>query len=149
MGVPLAIGDDELNQPNRAGGIAVRLFLYLLVVWAALLLAQSLGGGLPDILANLTAALEHPFAIRWTERSLISIPAGMAGMKMAVFLPFTVLGSFLWNVVLVNLGVIAGGAWEQVVEKTGIFGQIVTWGLVIGVFIGTWALMKRMKRKIT
>ena len=73
MGVPLAIGDDELNQPNRAGGIAVRLFLYLLVVWAALLLAQSLGGGLPDILANLTAALEHPFAIRWTERSLISI----------------------------------------------------------------------------
>ena len=82
-------------------------------------------------------------------RSLISIPAGMAGMKMAVFLPFTVLGSFLWNVVLVNLGVIAGGAWEQVVEKTGIFGQIVTWGLVIGVFIGTWALMKRMKRKIT
>lgn len=82
-------------------------------------------------------------------RSLISIPAGMAGMKMAVFLPFTVLGSFLWNVILVNLGVIAGGAWEQVVEKTGIFGQIVTWGLVIGVFIGTWALMKRMKRKIT
>ena len=40
MGVPLAIGDDELNQPNRAGGIAVRLFLYLLVVWAALLLAD-------------------------------------------------------------------------------------------------------------
>ncbi|MCI8566262.1 MAG: DedA family protein [Lachnospiraceae bacterium] len=82
-------------------------------------------------------------------RSLISIPAGMAGMKMAIFLPFTVIGSFLWNVILVNLGVIAGGAWEQVVEKTGIFGQVVTWGLVIGVFAGTWALMKRMKRKIT
>ena len=73
MGVPLAIGDDELNQPNRAGGIAVRLFLYLLVVWASLLLAQSLGGGLPDILTNLTAALGQPFAIQWTERSLISI----------------------------------------------------------------------------
>ncbi len=79
MGVPLAIGDDELNRPDRAGGIAVRLFLYLFVVWAALLLAQSLGGdrspagGLPDILTNLTAALEHPFAIRWTEHSLVSI----------------------------------------------------------------------------
>lgn len=62
-----------MNQPNRAGGVAVRLFLYLFVVWAALLLAQSLGGGLPDILANLTRALEHPFAIRWTEHSLVSI----------------------------------------------------------------------------
>lgn len=82
-------------------------------------------------------------------RSLISIPAGMAGMSMAVFLPFTVIGSFLWNVILVNLGVIAGGAWEEVVEKTGMLGQIVTWLLVAAVFAGTWLLMKRMKRKIT
>ena len=42
-------------------------------MWAALLLAQSLGGGLPDIVANLTAALENPFAIRWTNRSLVCI----------------------------------------------------------------------------
>ena len=82
-------------------------------------------------------------------RSLISIPAGMAGMSMAVFLPFTIIGSFLWNVILVNLGVIAGGAWEEVVEKTGMLGQIVTWLLVAAVFIGTWLLMKRMKKKIT
>ena len=68
---------------------------------------------------------------------------------MAVFLPFTVIGSFLWNVILVNLGVIAGGAWEEVVEKTGMLGQIVTWLLVAAVFAGTWLLMKRMKRKIT
>ena len=82
-------------------------------------------------------------------RSLISIPAGMAGMEMVSFLPMTILGSFLWNVILVNLGVIAGGAWEQVVEKTGIYGQIVTWALVLGVFAATGALMKRMKKKIT
>ena len=43
------------------------------MVWAALLLAQSLGGGLPDIVANLTAALENPFAIRWTSHSLVCI----------------------------------------------------------------------------
>ncbi|WP_297983888.1 VirD4-like conjugal transfer protein, CD1115 family [uncultured Oscillibacter sp.] len=62
-----------MNQDTRTGRLAACLFLYTFVVWAALLLAQSLGGGLPDILANLTAALEHPFAIRWTERSLVSI----------------------------------------------------------------------------
>ena len=43
------------------------------MVWAALLLAQSLGGGLPDILANLTAALDNPFDVHWTEHSLMSI----------------------------------------------------------------------------
>ena len=49
------------------------MFLYLPVVWVALLLAQSLGGGLPELLENLTAALEHPFEICWTDRSLLSI----------------------------------------------------------------------------
>ncbi len=38
-----------------------------------MLLAQSLGGGLPEILSQLTAALEHPFRIHWTEHSLLSI----------------------------------------------------------------------------
>jgi len=55
--------------------MAVYLFFYLFVVWAALLIAQSLGGGLPDILARLTQALEHPFRIRWTEHSMVSILA--------------------------------------------------------------------------
>ena len=49
------------------------LFLYALVVWAALLIAQSLGGGLPDIITNLTAAMEHPFRIHWTQHSLVTI----------------------------------------------------------------------------
>ena len=39
----------------------------------ALLLAQSLGGGLPDILSHLTEALKHPFQIRWTGHSFASI----------------------------------------------------------------------------
>ena len=63
-----------MNQSNRAGGVVVRLFLYIFVVWASLLLAQSLGGGLADdILANLTAALDNPFDIRWTEHSLMCV----------------------------------------------------------------------------
>ena len=62
-----------MNQPNRTGNLAIYLFLYIPVVWAALLIAQSLGGSLPDILANLTAALESPFRIRWTQHSLMSI----------------------------------------------------------------------------
>ena len=81
-------------------------------------------------------------------RSLISIPAGMAGMHMVIFLPFTILGSFLWNVILVNLGIVAGGAWEQVVDKMGIFGQMISWGMVIGIMLATGALMKHLKKKM-
>lgn len=62
-----------MNQPNRTGNLAVYLFLYIPVVWAALLIAQSLGGSLPDILVRLTAALENPFSIRWTQYSPLSI----------------------------------------------------------------------------
>ena len=62
-----------MNQPNRTGNLTVYLFLYIPVVWAALLIAQSLGGNLPDILARLTAALENPFSIRWTQHSPLSI----------------------------------------------------------------------------
>jgi len=51
----------------------VYLFLYVPVVWAALLIAQSLGGGLPDIISNLSAAMEHPFRIQWTQHSLVTI----------------------------------------------------------------------------
>ena len=32
-----------------------------------------MGGGLPDIITNLTAAMEHPFRIHWTEHSLVTI----------------------------------------------------------------------------
>ena len=64
-----------LNQPGRSGGLLPYLFLYIPVVWAALLIAQSLGDGLPELLTNLTAALQTPLKIRWTEHSLMSILA--------------------------------------------------------------------------
>ena len=47
-------------------------------------------------------------------RSLISIPAGIAGMQALPFLIFTTAGSLLWNTVLVYAGRIAGDSWEKV-----------------------------------
>ena len=64
-----------IKPKDRGGGWLVWLLLYIPVVWAALLLAQSLGGGLPDILSRLAAALKHPFQIIWTEHSLVTILA--------------------------------------------------------------------------
>ena len=56
------------------------------VVWLALLLAQSLGGGLPELLRNLTSALEQPTNIVWTDKSLPAILICLAAYGMAVLL---------------------------------------------------------------
>ena len=56
------------------------------VVWLALLLAQSLGGGLPELLRNLTGALEQPTNIIWTDKSLPTILICLAAYGMAVLL---------------------------------------------------------------
>jgi len=80
-------------------------------------------------------------------RSLISVPAGMSGMKFSVFLIFTILGSLIWNTILVVLGVIASDSWSKIVDGTDIFTKvsIVAMGLiaVIAVFI----FYKKRKRK--
>ena len=62
-----------LKQSSRAGDIVLALFFYVPVVWGALLIAQSLGRGLPELLTNLTAALQHPLDIHWTDKSMLSI----------------------------------------------------------------------------
>lgn len=62
-----------LKQSSRAGDIVLALFFYVPVVWGALLIAQSLGRGLPELLTNLTTALQHPLNIHWTDKSLLSI----------------------------------------------------------------------------
>lgn len=48
-------------------------------------------------------------------RSLISIPAGMAEMNLTRFLVLTAIGSAVWNVLLVYIGVLLGAAWESIV----------------------------------
>ena len=62
------------------------LFGTIPVIWLALLLAQSLGGGLPELLRNLTAALEQPTNIIWTDKSLPTILICLAAYGMAVLL---------------------------------------------------------------
>jgi type IV secretion system protein VirD4 len=43
------------------------------VVWVALLAAPAVAGGLPDILQNLTAAIDNPFQISWCGDSLKTV----------------------------------------------------------------------------
>lgn len=47
-------------------------------------------------------------------RSLVSVPAGMAEMKLSVFLFYTTIGSTVWNILLVSLGATLGASWEKI-----------------------------------
>jgi len=49
-------------------------------------------------------------------RSLISIPAGMAKMKLIPFLLYTTLGTVIWNTILVYFGAMLGANWKTIVH---------------------------------
>jgi len=49
--------------------VILGLFLYLPVLWAALLIAQCWGGSLLELIGKLSVAMQHPAHIAWTERS--------------------------------------------------------------------------------
>lgn len=58
-----------MKQSSRAGNIVLCLFLYIPVVWLGLLIGQSMGKGLPELLQNLMVAMQSPLKITWTEDS--------------------------------------------------------------------------------
>lgn len=80
-------------------------------------------------------------------RSLISIPAGMAGMNFPLFIFLTTLGSLLWNTVLILIGVAVADNWQSIVAYMGVYSNIVYVLLGIGlIFIGVRACQFYRKR---
>lgn len=77
-------------------------------------------------------------------RSLISIPAGCAKMKILPFLLLTAAGSFIWNTVLVWLGALAGESWQKIAGLMDTYSSIV---LIILVIAGISALYYFIKSK--
>ena len=76
----------EVMPIRKSNDTLFYLFGTIPVIWLALLLAQSLGGGLPELLRNLTSALEQPTNIVWTDKNLLTILICLAAYGMAVLL---------------------------------------------------------------
>lgn len=77
-------------------------------------------------------------------RQLISIPAGIAGMKLSTFVTFTALGACLWNIVLALLGVLAHGQ-SDIIQKYNSELSMVLLGLA-GLFV-CFILYKGIRKK--
>ena len=75
-------------------------------------------------------------------RSLISIPAGITKLNVALFALLTFLGSAIWNSLFVLAGYVLGENWKVVEPHADTF-QIVIIGAVV-VFIAVW-VVKRVR----
>lgn len=77
-------------------------------------------------------------------RSLISIPAGMARMKLLPFFLLTTLGSVIWNTALIWLGSLAGASWKQILTVFDTYALAVLGiAVVCAVVIGLLAYRKK------
>ncbi len=81
-------------------------------------------------------------------RSLISIPAGMSEMPMQKFLIYTILGSLIWNTVLIIVGSIVGDKWETIVGYLDNFSNIILIILVIIFIVAIyyWFVIRKKKQ---
>ena len=80
-------------------------------------------------------------------RSLISIPAGMAGMKAGRFTVYTLAGSLIWDTMLVLLGAMAGESWEIIVEYTDAWSALVKIGAATAGAVALMRFLGRCRKK--
>lgn len=80
-------------------------------------------------------------------RSLISIPAGMNGMKIPTFILYTFLGTLIWNTVLTVLGSVLGENWTKLVDIINTYSKVVLVIIVILFIIGVIVFYKTRAKK--
>ena len=81
-------------------------------------------------------------------RSLISIPAGFAKMRIIPFLLLTTLGSAVWNTLLVSVGAALGTAWETALPYFDQYTHLVVAVVIAAaVVLGLYWLLRRRKGK--
>lgn len=79
-------------------------------------------------------------------RSLISIPAGMSNMRFGLFMLFTVIGTLIWNSILITVGVILGESWHDITSFMDLYSDIVYFFLAV-IFAILLYLYFRKKRQ--
>lgn len=81
-------------------------------------------------------------------RSLISIPAGMSGMKFGVFMLFTTIGTLGWNLLLVLIGAALGESWEDIAMYMDMYSNVVYVLLAVGLVILGYLYFRKRSRKM-
>lgn len=75
-------------------------------------------------------------------RTFISLPAGVAKMKLSKFITYTVVGCFVWSVALTEVGVVLGNNWASLEPIFRKFDVVI---VVAAVAVVGWFLWKKFK----
>ncbi|MBU5675694.1 DedA family protein [Alkaliphilus sp. MSJ-5] len=76
-------------------------------------------------------------------RSLISIPAGMSNMSLKPFIFLTSIGTFIWNVMLIYLGRLAGETWGIVASYMDFYSMFIVVVLGLTALISRYEFIKK------
>lgn len=79
-------------------------------------------------------------------RTFISLPAGIAKMKLSKFISYTLAGSFLWSLLLAYIGLTLGQKWnllEVYFRKFDVLIVVVLGGLVLFYFYHRYQKLKK------
>ncbi len=77
-------------------------------------------------------------------RSLVSIPAGVERMRLGRFLLLTLIGSGVWNTLLVGAGYLLGDQWHRIEAWVGTFQTVV---IVAAVAAVAWWVVSLVRRR--
>lgn len=75
-------------------------------------------------------------------RTFISLPAGVAKMKLKKFILYTVVGCFIWSIILTQIGVVLGNNWKSL---EGYFRKFDVVIVVLGVAVVAWYIWHKLK----
>ncbi len=75
-------------------------------------------------------------------RTFISLPAGVSRMKLPKFIAYTVVGCFIWSIVLTQIGVILGSHWNTIGVYFHKFDIVI---VALGVVVVVWYVWHKLK----
>ena len=79
-------------------------------------------------------------------RSLISIPAGISKMNLALFFFYTTIGTVIWNTILVYAGVMLGDNWSYFSGIINRYSKVVLVVIVLYIIFKIWIKKVRQKK---
>ena len=79
-------------------------------------------------------------------RSLISIPAGINKMNLALFFFYTTIGTVIWNAILVYAGVMLGDNWSYFSDIISRYSKVVLVVIVLYIIFKIWIKKVRQKK---
>jgi len=79
-------------------------------------------------------------------RTFISLPAGVAKMRLKKFITYTVVGCFIWTAVLTEVGVVLGNNWKSLEVYFRKFDVVIVVACVAVVAWYIWHKLKHFRR---